>query len=65
MLVSDIDLIIVNTPIGTHYEYTRQLLLAGKHAVVEKSFTRTAVEAEQLKARAEERGELAVFQNRR
>jgi len=66
LLQDDCDLVIVNTPVGTHYEYAKQVLLAGKHAIVEKAFTTTAAEAQELAALAEEKGlHLAVFQNRR
>lgn len=62
----NIDLVIVNTPIETHFEYTKKVLLAGKHAVVEKAFTTTVTEAQELAALAKEKGlKLAVFQNRR
>ncbi|WP_025763034.1 Gfo/Idh/MocA family oxidoreductase [Dyadobacter tibetensis] len=61
-----IELVIVNTPINTHFEYTKAVLLAGKHAVVEKAFTVTAAEAIELDAIArEKRVKLSVFQNRR
>jgi scyllo-inositol 2-dehydrogenase (NADP+) len=61
-----IDLIIVNTPTATHYDYAKQALLAGKHVVVEKAFTTTAAEAKELKQLAEEQNrKLSVFQNRR
>jgi predicted dehydrogenase len=41
-------------------------LLAGKHALVEKAFTTTVAEAEELDALAKEKGlKLTVFQNRR
>ncbi|PXY45068.1 Gfo/Idh/MocA family protein [Flavobacterium hydrophilum] len=66
LLADDVDLIIVNTPVGTHYEYAKKVLLAGKHAVVEKAFTTTVAEAEELASIAKEKGlKLAVFQNRR
>ncbi|WPR72322.1 Gfo/Idh/MocA family oxidoreductase [Flavobacterium sp. NG2] len=66
VLGSDADLVIVNTPTATHYEFAKKVLLAGKHAIVEKAFTTTVAEAEELKALAEENGlKLAVFQNRR
>ncbi|MDR6760777.1 putative dehydrogenase [Flavobacterium sp. 2755] len=66
LLADDVDLVIVNTPVGTHYEYAKKVLLAGKHAVVEKAFTTTVAEAEELAKIAEEKGlKLAVFQNRR
>jgi scyllo-inositol 2-dehydrogenase (NADP+) len=66
LLADDVDLVIVNTPVGTHYEYAKKVLLAGKHAVVEKAFTTTVAEAEELAQIAKEKGlKLAVFQNRR
>ena len=62
----DVDLVIVNTPTYTHYEYAKKVLEAGKHAVVEKAFTATAAEAQELKAIAGNKGvKLSVFQNRR
>jgi predicted dehydrogenase len=61
-----IDLVVVNTPTYTHYEYAKQSLLANKHVVVEKAFTTTVAEAKELKALAEQRGKvISVFQNRR
>ena len=61
-----IDLVIVNTPIETHFDYAKQVLLAGKHALVEKAFTTTVAEAQELKSLAKEKSlKLAVFQNRR
>ncbi|NGY36635.1 Gfo/Idh/MocA family oxidoreductase [Flavobacterium sp. XN-5] len=66
VLDSDADLIIVNTPVGTHFEYAKKVLLAGKHVVVEKAFTTTAAEAQELVDIATEKGvKLSVFQNRR
>lgn len=66
LLADDVDLVIVNTPVGTHYEYAKKVLLAGKHAVVEKAFTTTVAEAEELAKIAKDKGlKLAVFQNRR
>lgn len=66
VLQDDIDLVIVNTPVGTHFEYAKQVLLAGKNAVVEKAFTTTVAEAQELVNLAKEKGlKLSVFQNRR
>lgn len=66
LLADNIDLVVVNTPVATHYEYAKQALLAGKHALVEKAFTTTVAEAEELKAIADAKGlKLCVFQNRR
>jgi predicted dehydrogenase len=61
-----VDLVVVNTPVHTHFDYAKKVLLAGKNALVEKAFTTTLAEAEELAALAEERGlKLVVFQNRR
>lgn len=61
-----INLVIVNTPIATHYEYARQALLAGKNIIVEKAFTTTVAEAVDLKNIAEKvNKKISVYQNRR
>lgn len=66
LLQDDLDLVIVNTPVGTHFDYAKQALLAKKNVLVEKAFTTTVAEAEELKLIAEEKNvKLAVFQNRR
>lgn len=62
----EIELIIVNTPDQTHYEYAKEALLAGKHVVAEKPFTMTVAEGEELIRLAEEKKlVLSVFHNRR
>lgn len=61
-----IDLIVVNTPTNSHYELTKKSLEAGKHVVVEKAFTTTVAEAEELKALSIKMDKkLSVYQNRR
>jgi len=61
-----IELIVVNTPTYTHFEYATRALQAGKHVVVEKAFTTTVAEALALKTLAAKQGKkIAVFQNRR
>ncbi|OAB31462.1 Predicted dehydrogenase [Flavobacterium fryxellicola] len=66
LLDDEVDLVIVNTPVETHYDYAKLVLLAGKHAIVEKAFTTTVAQAQELAAIAKEKGvKLAVFQNRR
>ncbi len=63
---ADIELVVVNTPIESHFEYAKAALEAGKHVIVEKAFTTTAQEAKLLKALAEEKNlMLSVFHNRR
>lgn len=66
LLNDSIDLVVVNTPVATHFEYAKQALLAGKHVLVEKAFTTTVGEAQELHDLAKSKGlKLAVFQNRR
>lgn len=66
VLASDAHLIIVNTPVHTHFEYAKKVLQAGKHALVEKAFTTTAAEAQELADLAKANNvKLAVYQNRR
>lgn len=61
-----IELVIVNTPNHTHFDYAMKALEAGKHVVVEKPVTTTSSEAEKLIALAKKKGKiLTVFQNRR
>ena len=63
---AEIELVIVNTPNYTHFEYAKLALLACKHVVNEKPFTNTVAEAEELIALAEKQNKkLSVYQNRR
>ncbi|WP_455587013.1 Gfo/Idh/MocA family oxidoreductase [Bacteroides sp.] len=62
----EVELVVVNTPDNTHYEYARMALEAGKHVIVEKPFTSTTEEGEELIALAASKGlMLSVYQNRR
>lgn len=61
-----LELIIVNTPDVTHFDYCRAALEAGKHVIVEKPFVFSVAEGEALIKLAAEKGcMLTVFQNRR
>lgn len=51
-----VDAVAVATPVSTHYPLAKQALLAGKHVFVEKPFTSTSAEGEELIALADERG---------
>lgn len=44
----DVDIIVIATPVYTHFELAKRSLEAGKHIWVEKPFTATTTEAEQL-----------------
>ena len=61
-----LQLIVVNTPVQTHFDYVTAALEAGKNVVAEKPFTVTAAEAEKLEAlAARKKLLLTVYQNRR
>ncbi len=63
---NSIELVIVNTPDKFHYKMAKEALLAGKHVVVEKPFTKTLDEAKELSSLAQSKGLLVtVYQNRR
>lgn len=63
---ADIELVVVNTPVQTHFEYAKKALEAGKNVVVEKPFTVNVAEAEELAKLAEEKKLfVSVYQNRR
>lgn len=62
----DIDLVVVNTPNSTHYEFARAALLHGKHVVLEKPITTSVPDAEELIAIANTKNIiLAPYHNRR
>ena len=63
---SDIELVVVNTPNATHFEYAMKALLAGKRVLVEKPFTVHSAQAEQLFEEARKRHLFILpYQNRR
>jgi predicted dehydrogenase len=63
---SSVELVIVNTPNNTHYEYAKKALEAGKHVVVEKPFTITVKEGNDLIELVKKQDKkLSVYQNRR
>lgn len=63
---NNINLVVIATPNDTHFDLAKRALQAGKHVVVDKPFTTTCAEAEELieLARARELV-LSVFHNRR
>jgi len=61
-----ISLVVINTPNYTHYDYAKKALLKGKDILVEKPFTATVAEAEELFALAAAQNKTILFyQNRR
>ncbi|MBN1413056.1 MAG: oxidoreductase [Spirochaetales bacterium] len=62
----EVDLVVIATPNATHFDLAHKAIEAGKHVVVDKPFTVTTAEAEQLIDEAKKKGVvLSVFQNRR
>jgi scyllo-inositol 2-dehydrogenase (NADP+) len=62
----EIQLCVVATPNDSHFDYARACLLAGRDVVVDKPFTPTLREAEELVRLAAELGRLiTVYQDRR
>jgi scyllo-inositol 2-dehydrogenase (NADP+) len=62
----NLQLIVVNTPTHLHYQQAKLVLQAGKHLLIEKPFTITVKEAEELSAFAEKNNLfISVYQNRR
>ena len=50
---SDVDGVVIATPVRTHYRLAKEALLHGKHVLVEKPLTANLAEAEELVALAE------------
>jgi predicted dehydrogenase len=66
LAIEDIELVVVATPNDLHAPIARQSLQAGRHVVVDKPFTPTLKEAEELVALAKRKNRIVtVFQNRR
>ena len=62
----EVNLVVVNTPDQFHVSYAKQILNAGKHALIEKPFAPTAKEAREVFALAKEKGLICMpNQNRR
>ncbi len=57
-LLSDdhLDAVVIATPVATHYRFASEALRAGKHVLVEKPFTASVREAEELNELAERGG---------
>lgn len=62
----EVNLVVVNTPDQFHVSYAKQILNAGKHALIEKPFAPTAKEAREVFVLAKEKGLICMpNQNRR
>lgn len=66
LLARPLDLIVVATPNTSHHPIAKQCLLAGHHVVVDKPFTTTLAEAEELVRLAKQQQRVVtVYQDRR
>lgn len=66
LLTRPIDLVVIATPNASHHPIATQCLLAGRHVVIDKPFTTTVAEAEDLiRLRPDKRRILSCYQNRR
>ncbi len=66
LLTRVIDLVVIATPNASHHPIAKQCLLAGRHVVIDKPFTTTVAEAEELvHLGAAQRRVLSAYQNRR
>ena len=62
----EVDLVVVSAPDRFHVSYAKQILNAGKHALIEKPFALTSAEAREVFALAKEKGLVCMpNQNRR
>jgi predicted dehydrogenase len=52
---SDVDGVVIATPVLSHYDLAKQALMSGKHVLVEKPLTASVVQAEELVALARAR----------
>src|SRR2546425_1951713 len=66
LLSRALDLVVIATPNTSHHPIAKQCLQAGRHVVIDKPFTTTVAEAEDLVQLAEaKRRVLSAYQNRR
>jgi scyllo-inositol 2-dehydrogenase (NADP+) len=66
LLDSEIELVVINTPNYTHFDFAKQVINAGKHVLIEKPFSVTAAQAQELFDLGLQKGlKVLAYQNRR
>ncbi len=66
LLSRAVDLVVIATPNTSHHPIAKQCLQAGRHVVIDKPFTTTVAEADELvQLAAAQRRVLSIYQNRR
>jgi scyllo-inositol 2-dehydrogenase (NADP+) len=62
----EIELIVINTPNNTHFDYAKQAILAGKHVLIEKPAATSVKEAWEVFSLGKTHGrKVMIYQNRR
>lgn len=62
----EIKLVVIATPVGSHYDFAKKCLEVGKNVLVEKPFTKSSSEAKELFELAKKNGLfIQAYQNRR
>lgn len=66
LLKTSVDIIVLATPNDTHFPYAKAALESGKHVIIDKPFTPTLKEAQELIALAKDKKlKITAFHNRR
>jgi predicted dehydrogenase len=60
LLASDVDAVVIATPVTTHHPIARECLLYGKHVLIEKPFAHSSEAAQELVDIAAQRGLIAM-----
>jgi predicted dehydrogenase len=60
VLESDVEAVVIATPVSTHYPLAKDCLMAEKHIMVEKPFVRSSEEGKQLIALSQKVGKLIM-----
>lgn len=60
VFASDVDGVVIATPVTTHFQLAKKALLSGKHVLVEKPLTANVAEAQELVALAREQGRILM-----
>ena len=57
---SDLDGVVIATPVRTHYRLAKEALVSGKHVLVEKPLTTSIAQAQELVTLAQEQGRILM-----
>ena len=60
LIESDIDAIVIATPVSSHFELALESLLAGKHILVEKPLAENCIQAQEIIETAKEKGRIVM-----